>query len=408
MFTATKDLMLPATVTGSWPRPRWYDGGLWGRPLDTALLDVKFREQFLDAHSTVIADQERAGLDILTNGDYHLDEDFAGRSWHHYPLQRWKGLEHEELQYGSSRDAPAGLPAGHADERDRDARGAGRASSARSSTTRRTRSSTPSCGASPRRAPRSGKPVKFGTCSSQVLVDLPRLPHVRVRPRRQEAAHLGHGHGHEHGAPPARRRRRQGHPDRGADDPLHRLLPPRGEGDARLHGRGVQPRGRRARRRRAVDPHLLGQPEHAEGLQRRVVRELDRHLPQPAQGRRLDGRDDRARVRRDRPVQAVRQQPVEEGRGRRRQPPTAAGRPARRSSPDAFARRSTSSRPTSWCCPPTAASAARASTGSSRSTRPPASPRAATSCSRSWGSSRVTSRPPTRHCRPTCYPTASR
>ena len=53
MFTATKDLMLPATVTGSWPRPRWYDGGLWGRPLDTALLDVRFREQFLDAHSTV-------------------------------------------------------------------------------------------------------------------------------------------------------------------------------------------------------------------------------------------------------------------------------------------------------------------------------------------------------------------
>ena len=60
MLTATKDLMLPATVTGSWPRPRWYDGGLWGRPLDTALLDVRFREQFLDAHATVIAEQERA------------------------------------------------------------------------------------------------------------------------------------------------------------------------------------------------------------------------------------------------------------------------------------------------------------------------------------------------------------
>ena len=27
-LTATKDLTLPATVTGSWPRPRWYDGGL--------------------------------------------------------------------------------------------------------------------------------------------------------------------------------------------------------------------------------------------------------------------------------------------------------------------------------------------------------------------------------------------
>jgi len=80
MLTATKDLMLPATVTGSWPRPRWYDGGLWGRALDTALLDVKYREQFLDAHSTAIADQERADLEVLPDGDCHLDEDLAGRS----------------------------------------------------------------------------------------------------------------------------------------------------------------------------------------------------------------------------------------------------------------------------------------------------------------------------------------
>ena len=62
------------------------------------MLDVRFREQFLDAHATVIADQERAGLDILTNGDYHLDEDFAGRSWHHYPLQRWAGFGGDYLQ----------------------------------------------------------------------------------------------------------------------------------------------------------------------------------------------------------------------------------------------------------------------------------------------------------------------
>ena len=97
-FTVTKDLTLPATVTGSWPRPRWYTANLWGRPLDTAMMDPWFREQFTDAHAMVVSDQARAGLDILTTGDYHLDEDVAGRSWHHYPLQRWKGLEHEELQ----------------------------------------------------------------------------------------------------------------------------------------------------------------------------------------------------------------------------------------------------------------------------------------------------------------------
>ena len=168
MLTATKDLMLPATVTGSWPRPRWYDGGLWGRPLDTALLDVRFREQFLDAHATVIADQERAGLDILTNGDYHLDEDFAGRSWHHYPLQRWKGFEHEELQYEGSRDSLLAFPPGtlmneiettwrwprvvgkveHDPKNPLEYAKLWRIAQARAA---------------------SGKPVKFGTCSSQVL-----------------------------------------------------------------------------------------------------------------------------------------------------------------------------------------------------------------------------------------------
>ena len=81
MFTATKDLILPTTVTGSWPRPSWYTGNLLERPYSSGLADVQFREQHMDAVASVISDQELAGLDILTNGDYHLDFDLAGRSW---------------------------------------------------------------------------------------------------------------------------------------------------------------------------------------------------------------------------------------------------------------------------------------------------------------------------------------
>src|SRR6185436_5653043 len=92
MLTATKDLMLPTTVTGSWPRPRWYTGNLLERPYSTGLGDVDFREQHLDAVATVISDQELAGLDILTNGDYHLDFDLAGRSWFSYPSERLSGV----------------------------------------------------------------------------------------------------------------------------------------------------------------------------------------------------------------------------------------------------------------------------------------------------------------------------
>ncbi|MCB9844717.1 MAG: cobalamin-independent methionine synthase II family protein [Phycisphaeraceae bacterium] len=112
MLTATKDLILPATTTGSWPRPRWLDVSMWGRPLDTCMLDVRFREKFTDALSTVLADQERAGLDILTHADLHCDDDFAGRSWHHYPLQRWAGLDGDHLQSEATRSPWLRYPPG--------------------------------------------------------------------------------------------------------------------------------------------------------------------------------------------------------------------------------------------------------------------------------------------------------
>jgi 5-methyltetrahydropteroyltriglutamate--homocysteine methyltransferase len=98
MYTATKDLVIPTTVTGSWPRPVWYTGNLDGRPFSTAMADVTFREQFLDAVATIISDQEAAGLDILTNGDYHLDADLAGRSWFSYPTQRFTGISDQESE----------------------------------------------------------------------------------------------------------------------------------------------------------------------------------------------------------------------------------------------------------------------------------------------------------------------
>lgn len=108
MFTATDGLMLPATVTGSWPRPRWYSQSLWGRPLDTAMLDVAYREQLTDALSAVLSDQERAGLDILTNGDYHLDFDLAGRSWFSYPSERLSGVSEYDTETTAGWSYPIG------------------------------------------------------------------------------------------------------------------------------------------------------------------------------------------------------------------------------------------------------------------------------------------------------------
>jgi 5-methyltetrahydropteroyltriglutamate--homocysteine methyltransferase len=112
MFTVTADQVLPCTITGSWPRPRWMDVSMWGQPLDTCMMDLRFREKFQDAMATLMSDQERAGLDILTHGDLHCDEDFAGRSWHHYPLQRWAGLEGDYLQSWATRSPWLKYPPG--------------------------------------------------------------------------------------------------------------------------------------------------------------------------------------------------------------------------------------------------------------------------------------------------------
>jgi 5-methyltetrahydropteroyltriglutamate--homocysteine methyltransferase len=108
MLTATKDRILPTTVTGSWPRPAWYTGNLQERPYSTALGDVRFREQHLDAVATVISDQELAGLDILTNGDFHLDFDLAGRSWFSYPSERLSGISEYDTERTAGWDYPVG------------------------------------------------------------------------------------------------------------------------------------------------------------------------------------------------------------------------------------------------------------------------------------------------------------
>jgi 5-methyltetrahydropteroyltriglutamate--homocysteine methyltransferase len=112
MFTVTSNTILPCTITGSWPRPRWFDMSMWGRPIDSCMMDVRFREKFQDALAVVLSDQERAGLDILTHGDLHCDDDMAGRSWHHYPIQRWAGFEGDYLQSEQTRSPWLRYPPG--------------------------------------------------------------------------------------------------------------------------------------------------------------------------------------------------------------------------------------------------------------------------------------------------------
>ena len=84
MYTATANIILPTTIIGSLPRPSWYTQNLAGRDFREAMVDRTYREQYLDAVSVYMRDQEVAGLDIVTDGDCRFDADVAGHNWFSY------------------------------------------------------------------------------------------------------------------------------------------------------------------------------------------------------------------------------------------------------------------------------------------------------------------------------------
>jgi 5-methyltetrahydropteroyltriglutamate--homocysteine methyltransferase len=111
MLTVSKDRPLLTTITGSLPRPQWFVANLQGRPFSLAMADIAYREQYTDAVAAYLSDQQRAGLDLLTDGDARCDCDVGGRSWFAYATERLEGLEGHHVGGGrtaSSRDKSAG------------------------------------------------------------------------------------------------------------------------------------------------------------------------------------------------------------------------------------------------------------------------------------------------------------
>src|SRR6202020_1658133 len=101
MLKTTRDLIMPTAITGSYPRPLWYDQNLNGRSFKAAMGDSMFREQYLDAVAAVINAQEAAGLDIVTDGDSRFDLKAGGKSWFFYPIERLGGIHgHRDTSRG--------------------------------------------------------------------------------------------------------------------------------------------------------------------------------------------------------------------------------------------------------------------------------------------------------------------
>ena len=112
MFKASAGVMLPTSIIGSLPRPAWYSASLGNRPFLEAMMNSRYREQYEDAVCVYLRAQEVAGLDIVTDGDAHYDEQVGGLSWQSYPLTHMAGFSKEAKAAAYNVGASA-YPRGH-------------------------------------------------------------------------------------------------------------------------------------------------------------------------------------------------------------------------------------------------------------------------------------------------------
>jgi 5-methyltetrahydropteroyltriglutamate--homocysteine methyltransferase len=95
MYKASANTVMPTSIIGSLPRPSWYTAVLGTRSFLEAMVNSRYREQYEDAVSCFVRAQEVAGLDIVTDGDAHYDEEVGGMSWQSYPLTHMAGFAAE-------------------------------------------------------------------------------------------------------------------------------------------------------------------------------------------------------------------------------------------------------------------------------------------------------------------------
>ena len=113
MYRATADIIMPTSLIGSLPRPEWFTEKLGQRSFLQAMVDARFREQYTDAVGVYVKDQEAAGLDVLTDGDAHYDNEVGGRSWTSYPPFHMDGFEKGVPSPATYKLGGVGFPMGH-------------------------------------------------------------------------------------------------------------------------------------------------------------------------------------------------------------------------------------------------------------------------------------------------------
>jgi len=110
--------LLPTTMVGSYPRPSWFREQLRGRDIREAFKEIHHEEAFADAVGRAISDQEKAGLDIVTDGQMWFDDYAMGiGSFLWYWFERVDGFARERLEHPArSRAGVSGADAYTLDE----------------------------------------------------------------------------------------------------------------------------------------------------------------------------------------------------------------------------------------------------------------------------------------------------
>ena len=93
MRVGTQDVLLPTTMVGNYPNPRWYDGQAFARyPLGEYVYDAVSREALEDAVGAIVHDQEAAGIDVISDGRVYGGDSPYGQILYHY-VERMSGYK---------------------------------------------------------------------------------------------------------------------------------------------------------------------------------------------------------------------------------------------------------------------------------------------------------------------------
>jgi 2-hydroxypropyl-CoM lyase len=102
MRVGSQDVLLPTTMVGNYPNPRWYDGQAFATyPMGEFKYDAISREAFEDAVGSLVHDQEAAGLDVISDGRVYGGDSPYGQIIYHY-YERMNGYRMD--------GPPIGLP----------------------------------------------------------------------------------------------------------------------------------------------------------------------------------------------------------------------------------------------------------------------------------------------------------